>query len=103
MKEELEQNGRVLDRWYHLLYAVIWPFFNLFRPIRVVGRENIPEGPAVICPNHTTIGDPFYVVFTFGWKYPMRAMAKIQIMRVPLSAGSCPKRAFLGWTGEMRI
>ena len=87
MKEELEQNGRVLDRWYHLLYAVIWPFFNLFRPIRVVGRENIPEGPAVICPNHTTIGDPFYVVFAFGWKYPMRAMAKIQIMRVP----------FIGW------
>ena len=39
------------------------------------------------CPNHTTIGDPFYVVFAFGRRYPMRAMAKIQIMRVP----------FIGW------
>ena len=72
---------------YHFLYAVIWPFFNLIRPIRTVGRENIPDGPAVICPNHTTIGDPFYVVFAFGRHYPMRAMAKIQIMRVP----------FIGW------
>jgi len=34
-----------------------------------------------------TIGDPFYVVFAFGRRYPMRAMAKIQIMRVP----------FIGW------
>ncbi len=47
-----------MDSWFHFLYAVIWPFFNLIRPIRAVGRENIPDGPAVICPNHTTIGRP---------------------------------------------
>ena len=76
-----------MDAWFHFLYAVIWPFFHLFRPLRVMGRENIPQGAAVICPNHTTIGDPFYVVFAFGHRYPMRAMAKIQIMRVP----------FIGW------
>ncbi len=75
------------DRWFHFLYAVVWPFFNLFRPIRAIGRENIPDGPVVICPNHSSIGDPFYVTFAFGRKYPMRAMAKIQIMRVP----------FIGW------
>lgn len=72
---------------FHFLYVVIWPFFHLFRPIRAVGRENIPEGAAVICPNHTSIGDPFYVVYAFGWKYPMRCMAKIQLLRVP----------FIGW------
>ena len=87
MKDETEQSKQSLDRMYHLLYAIIWPFFNFFRPIRTVGREHIPEGPAVICPNHTTAGDPFYVVFAFGRRYPMRAMAKIQIMRVP----------FIGW------
>ena len=73
--------------WYCVLYCVIWPFFNLFRPIRAVGREHIPEGPAIICPNHTTIGDPFYVVFAFGYRWTMRAMAKVQIMRLP----------FIGW------
>ena len=78
---------RVKDNWFRALYTVIWPFFNLVRPLRVIGRENIPEGPVVICPNHTSMGDPFYVVFAFGRKYPMRAMAKIQIMRVP----------FIGW------
>lgn len=73
-----------MDAWFRLLYTVIWPFFNLFRPIRVLGREHVPAGPAVVCPNHTSLGDPFYVVFAFGRIYPMRAMAKIQIMRFPL-------------------
>lgn len=85
--ESTNREDRKRDVWFHFLYAIIWPFFHLLRPIRAVGRENIPDGPAVICPNHTTIGDPFYVVYSFGRKYPMRAMAKIQIMRVP----------FVGW------
>lgn len=84
-RENLED--RRTDAWFHVLYAILWPILNFFHPIRAIGRENIPEGPVVICPNHTTIGDPFYVVFAFGRKYPMRAMAKIQIMRVP----------FIGW------
>ena len=86
--ETVNQNNNREDRrrdaWFHFLYAVIWPFFNLLHPVRAVGRENIPQGAAVICPNHTTIGDPFYVVFACGRHYPMRAMAKIQIMRVPV-------------------
>ena len=85
--DSVTREHRRMDAWFHFLYVVIWPFFHLFRPIRAIGRENIPEGAAVICPNHTTIGDPFYVVFAFGRHYPMRAMAKIQIMRVP----------FIGW------
>ena len=83
-QEESRREDRRRDAWFHFLSAVIWPFFTLFRPLRVVGRENIPDGAAVLCPNHTTLGDPFYVVFAFGRKYPMRAMAKIQIMRVPV-------------------
>ena len=84
---ERSKDDQVKDRWFHFLYAVIWPAFNLFRPVHAVGRENIPEGPVVICPNHTSMGDPFYAAFAFGWKFPMRAIAKIEIMRIP----------FVGW------
>lgn len=80
-------NNQKTNRWFHFLYIVIWPFFCLFRPVRAIGRENIPDGPVVICPNHSTIGDPFYVTFGFGYRYVMRAIAKIQIMRLP----------FIGW------
>ena len=72
------------DRFFHVLYAVIWPFFNLVHPVRAVGRENIPEGAALICPNHTKASDPFFVVFAFKRKHTMRAMTKKQIMDVPV-------------------
>lgn len=72
------------DRFYHVLYAVIWPFFNLFHPVRAVGLENIPQGAALICPNHTRASDPFFVVFAFKRKHTMRAMAKKEIMDVPV-------------------
>ena len=73
-----------MDRFYHVIYAVIWPFFNLFHPVRAVGREHIPEGAALICPNHTKASDPFFVVFAFKRKHVMRAMAKNEVMRIPV-------------------
>lgn len=73
-----------MDRVYHVLYALIWPFFSLVHPVKAVGRENIPEGAALICPNHTKASDPFFVVFAFRRKHVMRAMAKVEIMRVPV-------------------
>ena len=86
-KETPEQRKKRMDWFFHLLYIIVCPYFRLIHPVRAVGRENIPEGPVVVCPNHTTAGDPFYVVFAFGYRWPMRAMAKVQIMRLP----------FIGW------
>ena len=86
-KETTEQRKKRMDWFFHLLYIIVWPYFRLIHPVHAIGRENVPEGPAVICPNHSTAGDPFYVVFAFGYKWTMRAMAKVQIMRVP----------FIGW------
>lgn len=73
-----------MDRNFRILYAIIWPFFNLFHPVKAVGRENIPEGAALICPNHTRASDPFFVVFAFKSEHIMRAMAKKEIMNIPL-------------------
>ena len=87
VKETPEHRKKRMQWYLHFLYLIIYPYFKLIHPVYAIGRENIPEGPAVICPNHTTAGDPFYVVFAFGYKWPMRAMAKVEIMRVP----------FIGW------
>lgn len=73
-----------MDRFYHVLYTIVWPFFNLFHPVRAVGRENIPKGAVIICPNHTRASDPFFVLFAFGRKHTMRAMAKAEVMRLPV-------------------
>ena len=85
--EQKTREDRRMDVWFHLLYLIIWPIYNILRPVRAIGRENIPSGPAVICPNHSSNRDPFHVVYAFGWRYPMRAMAKVQLMRLP----------FVGW------
>lgn len=85
-----------IDRFYHFLYTVIWPFFNLFHPVRAVGRENIPEGAVIICPNHTRASDPFFVLFAFGRKHVMRAMAKIEVMRLPVVGWILSKAGVFG-------
>lgn len=73
-----------LDRNFNRLYSFLAPIFRIIYPLKVVGRENIPEGPVVICPNHTCWNDPFCVVFAFGKQFPMRAMAKVEILKWPI-------------------
>lgn len=72
------------DRNFNRLYTCLRPFFRLLYPLNVIGHENIPDGPVVICPNHTYWNDPFCVVFSFGKQFPMRAMAKQEILNWPV-------------------
>jgi 1-acyl-sn-glycerol-3-phosphate acyltransferase len=51
-------------RQYGWLYpaarAVLRPTFHALWRIRVTGRENVPaNGPAIVCPNHTSVIDSF--------------------------------------------
>lgn len=85
-----------MDRNFRILYTIIWPFFNLFHPVRAVGSENIPEGAAIICPNHTRASDPFFVVFAFKRKHIMRAMAKTEVMRLPVVGWILSKAGVFG-------
>ncbi len=95
-KENAIKQRKRMDFMFFLLYAIVWPFINFVHPIRAIGRENIPDGPVIICPNHTTADDPFFVVYAFGRRYPMRAMAKIQILRVPVIGWLLSKAGVFG-------
>ena len=70
--------------WYKLLYRIVWPFFCFCHPIRTTGRENIPEGGAVICANHSALADPLMVCFAATLRWHIRPMAKIELSRVPV-------------------
>ncbi len=69
---------------YAILYCIIFPFFNAVHPCKAIGRERIPEGGALICANHTAASDPFFLVFAFRLKNQVRAMAKAELIRVPI-------------------
>lgn len=52
---------------------------------RVYGRENVPkDGPLLICPNHSGMADPFWVVFAVKPAQRMRFMAKKEAMDTPV-------------------
>ena len=72
-----------MNRFYRFIHLVIAPFIRLFCPMRVVGRENIPQGGALICPNHSNAADPILVAVAMGRQIPLRFMAKEQLFRFP--------------------
>ena len=57
-----------MNKVYAVLYPLVWIFMRLFHPWKAVGVENIPEGAALMCGNHTSLGDPLYVVCCMGWR-----------------------------------
>ncbi len=70
--------------WYKLLYAVVRPFVGLYYPMKFIGRENIPEGGALVCSNHSSAIDPFFLAFALTMRRPMCAMAKESLMKIPV-------------------
>ena len=75
------------NKLYIAAYPFVWAFMRIFHPWRSVGREHVPAGNAVLCGNHTTLGDPLYVVCALGRHLQTHVMAKEEIMHWP----------FLGW------
>lgn len=69
---------------YKFLYSAIWPFFNLVHPSRVIGREHLPEGGALICSNHTRNSDPLFITFALKRSTKLRIMAKEEMTRWPI-------------------
>ncbi len=70
--------------WYILIYSVIWLFYRAIFWLRIKGRENIPDGPAVICPRHCTAADPPIACFGLTKKHSARMMAKQELLEVPV-------------------
>ena len=53
--------------------------------LRVEGLENVPqEGPVLLCPNHSSAIDPILLVIALGRRYPIRIMAKQQLLKIPV-------------------
>lgn len=69
-------------KWYRIFYAIVWPFVMLFYPMKFIGRENIPEGGALVCANHSAAVDPFFLAFALGRKKRICAMAKESLLNI---------------------
>lgn len=85
-----------MNKLYAALYPLVWAFMWVFHPWKAVGRENIPEGGALFCGNHTTLGDPVYVVCAAGHRPQFRILAKAELMNVPVLGWLLKKAGIIG-------
>ena len=73
---------------YRVLYVLLRIALFFVHPIlRVTGREQLPAGRCVICPNHSALTDPIMTA----------VMAKKQLSKVPLIG------PLLGWLGVIYV
>lgn len=70
--------------WFKFLYSLVHPIKLLLLPCRVSGKENIPEGAAIVCANHTSLMDPVLIAYAFGRDCRLYFMAKAELFSVPL-------------------
>lgn len=84
---------------YRILFAIVRAAMFLWHPVfRVYGRENVPDdGPLLICPNHSGLADPIWVIFAVRPKEMPRFMAKKEVMDVPVLG------RFLSWLGGFGV
>lgn len=85
-----------MNKVYAVIYPLIWIFMKIFHPWHAVGVENIPEGAVLLCGNHTTAGDPLYVVCAMGRKRQTHAIAKDEIMSWPIVGWVLKKAGVFG-------
>ncbi len=70
--------------FFRIVYAIAIPFFRLLYRIKVVGRENVPEGAAVMCANHSAMLDPIFMCAACGIRENWLFMAKAELLKVPV-------------------
>ncbi|MEL7604286.1 MAG: lysophospholipid acyltransferase family protein, partial [Bacillota bacterium] len=69
---------------YPICFAIVFPLVHLIFPCRFFGRANIPEGPVIVCANHSSFIDPVLIAFAFGCRRRLYFMAKAELFRVPV-------------------
>ncbi len=73
-----------MNMLYRFLVCLVWPFFSLVHPCRLVGRERLPQSGGLFCANHSGLSDPVCLVLALGPKWQIHAMAKAEFMRIPV-------------------
>lgn len=69
---------------FYIVYSVCRAILAPFYRFRISGRDNIPEGAAIFCANHSCFIDPIFMCFALTKKRPLHFLAKAEIFKVPI-------------------
>ena len=81
MNEEKKevQEKRPLNGFFVFVYYLVTLVANILHPVTVIGRENLPEHSALLCPNHNSNWDPVLVALKVPVNYRLHIMAKKEL------------------------
>lgn len=67
------------------IQKILGPLMRFLFPITLEGAENLPDDrPVMLCANHSSAWDPILFVAAIWTGYPLRIMAKKQLLRIPI-------------------
>ncbi len=69
---------------FKIVYAILFLPQRLLFPVTVTGREKLPEGACILCPNHSNFTDPILLALSLGWNAGLNFMSKKENMTVPV-------------------
>lgn len=73
-----------MNRLYVILVTLLKPIMALLFPHKVVGLENFPKGPALLCANHASGWDPILIAMCIPKKIGLAFMSKEELFKIPV-------------------
>jgi len=69
---------------YFIYFILAYPFSRLVFPCRFYGKENITDGPLIVCANHSDYLDAIQLAIVFGIRRQLFFMGKAEFFKVPV-------------------
>ena len=69
---------------YSISYCILNAVTRLLWPFRTYGKQNKPQGAALVCANHQSNLDPVLLAAAFGMKTQLRFMAMKDLFDIPV-------------------
>lgn len=84
---------KILAGWkYRLLRGFLECCLRFSHPVaHIKGRENLPDGAALLCCNHSSFSDPIWVIVMAKFDCLPRTMAKQELLKIPVLGWLCRK------------
>lgn len=77
-------NVKESKKFYRWCHRYLGPIVLIFRPMNVIGRENMADGAAIICANHSAMIDPFHVALAYDANIHVHVLAKKELYKIPI-------------------
>ncbi len=73
-----------LNRFFVFIYYLVGFIAGILHPVSVEGMDRLPQGGALLCPNHSSDWDPVLVALKLPVNYRLHIMAKEELFRNPV-------------------